>query len=443
MIEKALMPIHGNVVEAVGMPQGKEEIYSIMFSSLKHPARRKILRILVDKPLTFSEMLELLGISSSNLTYHLENLGELVSKDESGVYRLSTFGQAAVGTMKIVEEAPEVQPKKRNVSLKWRTATGILLIGLILFASMYTLQFNALNQAASERDVWQAKYNQLLAWSTTTDNAITFLKDVVQLDTAKYQATLLSRTVEHRADLGGIVEEIMQYSLTSSNSKLDVIFRFRNNQLSWYQLRLVEGAPLYSQAQSHIALDAAKGIVDRFKVYEQEDSYLENMSRLLTLVNTDKNMEIKEGNLKLNATVSRDNAQILIMYTENGVDFSPKSLSLTFENRILKELINGWYLFTVGSTDVSISSDRAVELAKNALKGYTWSANGQTVSNFNIMPEPASVVFHPNTKNSLTLYPQWTVTFYLDKIYAGDVYRISVEVWADTGGIGRIEPQNS
>jgi DNA-binding transcriptional ArsR family regulator len=43
------------------MPDSEEEIYSIMFSSLKHPARRKILRMLADKPMTFSQMLEALG----------------------------------------------------------------------------------------------------------------------------------------------------------------------------------------------------------------------------------------------------------------------------------------------------------------------------------------------------------------------------------------------
>lgn len=143
----------------------KEEIYSTMFSSLKHPARRKILRILSEKPLTFSEMLELLGISSSNLTYHLESLGELVTQ-ENGVYKLSTFGSAAVSTMKIVEEAPEVQPKKRlSLSLKWKTALAALLIGLVIVASMSALQYSALNQASSERDLLQSKYNQLLAWS--------------------------------------------------------------------------------------------------------------------------------------------------------------------------------------------------------------------------------------------------------------------------------------
>ena len=56
------------------MPDSEEEIYSTMFSSLKHPARRKILRMLAEKQMTFSQMLEALGVSSSHLTYHLENL---------------------------------------------------------------------------------------------------------------------------------------------------------------------------------------------------------------------------------------------------------------------------------------------------------------------------------------------------------------------------------
>ena len=95
------------------MSDAKEEIYSTMFNSLKHPARRKILRVLSEKPLAFSEIVDLLGVSSSNLTYHLESLGELVTQENS-VYKLSTFGLAAVGTMKIVEEAPEVPPRKRS-----------------------------------------------------------------------------------------------------------------------------------------------------------------------------------------------------------------------------------------------------------------------------------------------------------------------------------------
>ena len=425
------------------MGDAKEEIYSTMFSSLKHPARRKILRILADKPLTFSEMLDLLGVSSSNLTYHLESLGELIARDENGMYHLSTFGLASVSTMKIVEEAPEVQPKKRlGLSFKWKTVLSVLLIGMIVFASMTALQYSLLSQTTSERDTLQSEYNQLLSWSASTDTAITFLQKVAQIDTSKYQATLLSRTVDHRADLGGAIEEIMTYALTSSDSKMDVVFRFRNNQLSRYQTIVLEGSPIYSQAQPYSVLDTAKGLLERLQSYE-DTSYLGNMSSMLALVNTQDSIEIKEGNIKLNATVLGDNAQILMMYTENGVDYSPKSLNLVFENRVLTQLTDGWFLFTVGSTTVNISSDKAVELARNALNGYSWAADGQTVSNFVVKSQPVSVVFHPNTKNALALYPQWTVTFYLDKVYPGNVNSIAVELWADTGEIAQIKTQNS
>lgn len=421
------------------MGDAKEEIYSTMFRSLKHPARRKILRLLAYKPLTFSEMLELLGVSSPNLTYHLDSLGELVTKDQSGQYKLSTFGSASVNTMKVVEEAPEVQPKKRiYLSLKWKSVLGILLVGMILFSSVAVLQFSALNQATSERDTLQSKYNQLLSWSATTDKAISFLQNVTQIDTSKYQATLLSRSVEQRSDLGGVLEEVMTYSLTSSESKMNIVFRFRNNQLSRYQIILLEGSPIYLQAQPYSILEVAKGLLDRLHTYE-DTSYLENMSNVLALVDDMQNIEIKEGNIKLNATFSGNNAQILVMYTENNVDYSPKSLDLVFENHDLKELTDGWFLFTIGSTQVNISSDKAVEIAKNALSGYSWSANGQTVSNFQVLSEPISVVFHPNTKHGLELYPQWTVTFYLDKVYPGNVNSITVELWADTGEISIIK----
>jgi hypothetical protein len=424
----------------LAMPQGTEEIYSIMFSSLKHPARRKILRILADKPLAFSEMLELLGISSSNLTYHLENLGELVSKDENGVYRLSTFGQASVGTMKIVEEAPEVHPQKRNgKTKKWKAVTAVLLISIIAIASVYVIQINSMSQAASERDALQAKYNQLLAWSTTTSSAIGFLQDVVQIDVSKYQETLLSRTVENRADLGGMVQEITRYSLTSSGSKLDVVFTFRNNKLCQYQLTVVEGAPIYSVAQSHVVLDTANYLLDRFKAY-QGGSYLQNMSKVLAMVTASPAIEIKEGNLKLNASFTSDNdAQINVLYTENNVDFSPKCVSLEFQGRTLTKLTDDWYLFTIGSTTLTVSSERAVELARNALNGYSDSA----ISNFKVISDPApTAIFHPSTKSDLALYPQWTVTFYLDKVYANNYYMIAVMVWADTGEIAAIKPLN-
>ncbi len=422
------------------MPDPEEEIYSIMFSSLKHPARRKILRMLADRSMTFSQMLDALGVSSSHLTYHLENLGELVSKTENGEYRLSTFGAASVDTMKIVEEAPAVRSKMGlPLSLKWRSLLAILVIAVVLFASMSYVQYASLNQLSSDHELLKSRYEQLLSWSATTDTAITFIQEVVQIDTEEYHATLLSDTVEHRTDLGGIVEEILRYSLTNIESQIDVIFRFRNQKLSRYQLSLFEGSPIFAQPQPYILLDTVKDLMERLGSFG-DDLYLEEMGNMLASVEEIENNEIVEGSIKLKISVSGSRTQFLWMHTENGVDFSPKSLSLVYENNVLKELTDGYFLFTVGTTQLNVASeDYAIEIARNAMEDFTWTAEGIVVSDFKVLEQPVSAIFHPTLREEgVALIPYWEVTLYLDKVYPGGINRIAVGIWADTAQIRRI-----
>jgi len=130
----------------------EDEPYSTIFASLKHPVRRKILRMLSEKQRSFSEILEALGISSSHLTYHLENLGELVSKTDDGKYKLSTFGEAAVGTMSRVEETPKLKEPKysQSLPLNWKSLCAVLLIGLAVLASVGYTQYESLNRITVE-----------------------------------------------------------------------------------------------------------------------------------------------------------------------------------------------------------------------------------------------------------------------------------------------------
>jgi hypothetical protein len=266
----------------------------------------------------------------------------------------------------------------------------------------------------------------LLSWSAGTDKAITFLQDVIQIDITEYHATLLSNTVEQRSDLGGVVEEILRYSLTNSESKNDVVFRFRNKKLSRYQIYLFEGSLIYAQPQPYSILDSVKNLLQRFRSYE-DASYLEEVSNMLASVNETEKIEITEGNTKLDVSISGDNAEVQWLYTENGVDFSIKSLSLVFEDGVLKELTDGWFLFEIGSTEVNISSEEAIEIARNAVEDFTWEADGAVVSDFNVLEEPVSVVFHPtHRKEYLVLIPHWTAIFYLDKVYPSGVNHITV-----------------
>jgi len=420
------------------MSDSEETIYSTMFSSLKHPARRKILRMLSEKSMSFSQLLDTLEISSSNLTYHLESLGELLFKTEDGAYKLSTFGVASVNTMKVVEEAPAAGEKRWSLSLRWKTVFAVIAIAVIVLASFSAVQYNSLSQLSSEHEVLESKYEQLLSWSAGANNALDFLHGVVAVDTARYDATLLSNTVEQRSDLGGVVEQILRYSLTSSESKFDVLFRFRNNQLSRYQVVLVEGAPIYVEPQPINVLDSAKILLERLWSFKGT-SYLENMSKVADSLNTLTNAEITEGNTKLTVSVTGTRVEIWWMYTENGVDFSPKSLRLVYDNGVLTDLIDGYFLFTIANTNKNISADKAIEIARNAVRGFTWNIDGTEVSNFNVLTQPVTATFHPAPREEpLALVPYWQVTLYLDKVYPGGVNRLAVGVWADTGAVAEI-----
>lgn len=69
------------------MPQeDADETYSVIYSALKHPVRRKILRMLKEKELTYTQILNILDIDTGHLNYYIESLGELVVKTSEGKY---------------------------------------------------------------------------------------------------------------------------------------------------------------------------------------------------------------------------------------------------------------------------------------------------------------------------------------------------------------------
>jgi len=82
------------------------ETYDLISKSLSHPIRRKILRLLSQKgEMHFSDLRDSMVIDGSHLSYHLGQLGELVTKSEDGSYGLSGLGAIAVQLMRDVEES--------------------------------------------------------------------------------------------------------------------------------------------------------------------------------------------------------------------------------------------------------------------------------------------------------------------------------------------------
>jgi hypothetical protein len=418
------------------MASSEEEIYSTMFTSLKHPVRRKILRMLAEKPMTFMEMVEQLEVSSSHLTYHLESLGELIFKLGNGKYKLSSFGLATVSAMKGVEEAPKAEPKNgRKLSFKWKTLFTGLTIAVLVLASLSGVLFYSLGQLSSSHDTLAAENQQLLSWGMDTHKAAEVIRNITQIDTNRYKISMLSNTMSYRTDFAA-TEENLKYSLSNPLSDLDIDLRFRANHLSRYELTMIESSPLFTSPQPNDVLQNAKYILNRYKTISG-DAYLQEMSDLLGAVNRTQDLEVTSGNIKLQITITGITTEFLWMYTQNGVDFNAKSLRMTFQNNILTELTDGYFLFTVANTNVNIDQEEAVRIAKIYAKTLSWDFNGEKVTGFGIQEQPVSVQFvpHPRGGNSVALVPYWYVILRLDKVYVGGINEVTIGLFADTGEV--------
>jgi hypothetical protein len=424
------------------MASSEDEIYSTMFTSLKHPVRRKILRMLSNKPMTFMEMVDNLGVSTSHLTYHLENLGELVSKLDNGTYKLSTFGLATVSAMTGVEEAPQIEPKRKwRLPLKWKALFGTLLIAVIVLACVSTYGLMTLDKVSQSQQQLEEQNNQLLSWGLGADKAALLLQTVGRVDATKYSISLLKNTMDYRWDLG-VAEESILYSLTSVDSNIQVSFRYRNNHFSRYALDMIESAPIMSEVQPTDVVQNAKNTLTRYQTYTG-DSYITDMLNLLAKVNSTQDTPMVDDTLKLEIATTGSQVTFSWMYTENGIDFQTKGLMMTFQRNILIELTDGYYLYTIGNANLAVSREEAVDIAKNYVKTYTTKIDGKDVSGFKVLDSPdldapdssTTVQLVPHTRgNSLALVPYYFVQMHLDKVYGG-YNEVGIGVYADTGQV--------
>ena len=238
---------------------------------------------------------------------------------------------------------------------------------------------------------------------------------------------------------------MLTYSLVNNASNINLVLTFRNGNFSLFQLSVIVGVPaftpIYTQHQPTDFFAAAKEIITRYETVDN-DSYLNEMSQLLAIAD-EKQQDQTIGNIKLESSINGKNAQFVLLYTENNIDFAAKSLQIVFENGILTSMSDDWPLYSIGSTQVNISQEQALQIARDAAKTFTFNASGVQVSNFGVLQEPVSAVFFPHPRSNLSLFPYWYITLYLDKAYPGGVNSIAVGIWADTGEVANIQALSS
>jgi len=146
----------------------EEDTYSKIFLALKHPIRRKIIRILDESPALYTDILNELRVETGLLNYHLESLKELVNKKENGRYTLSTLGEAAIDLTKRVEEPVKRESQELKFlnyklnSLHVKASIGALMVGIIIFSFLYVDLLYQSEVLREELDILTSKYIRLV-----------------------------------------------------------------------------------------------------------------------------------------------------------------------------------------------------------------------------------------------------------------------------------------
>lgn len=172
-------------------------------------------------------------------------------------------------------------------------------------------------------------YTGCVGENSDADEVLVFLEEVVSLDVAEYDVTLLGTSVTYPDWLGGLGQLTGKYTLESETSKIDVLFKFRNGTLSWCLVRILEGSPQYINAPSANIRDLAYDFLQRYQAYSG-DSELEAMRRLLDVADVTENSTKTVDNMKLTVSITSFSSCFDWRYTLDGADYG--GVDVSFRN---------------------------------------------------------------------------------------------------------------
>jgi hypothetical protein len=267
------------------------------------------------------------------------------------------------------------------------------------------------------------------------------LGSLVGIDTTKYATSIaLSNNDSYK---NALPATNVRYTLDSSESKIDTYITYVNNSITMIEIFSNQGSPHLTTTTNNIT-DQAQNFLTTYQAQTKNSLY----GQLNAMIPKDlsNNYSTTLGNINLTITASSDKDTTLRWtYQNNGVSAPDKCVALRYQNGYLKYFVNNWDLYKVGSTEINLSEQEAIDIAMDAARKYSPDSkeNGTiggikfNVTNAMVVEKILSPSVYVDADNArsqdmLELYPMYSVWVSLDKFYPGNVYGFNVYVWADT-----------
>lgn len=277
--------------------------------------------------------------------------------------------------------------------------------------------------------------------TSISDKALTFITDVLQLDEEHYNSSLIRYNKSPASPT--VTEEQITYNLQNDDTTITASCIFKNKLLFSCMVSVPKSGSLIYTQQPDNALALIKGIMDRYQAFIRDSSVTE-MANILHTVETAANATLQKEDIKLEIINSQNGISFYWKHIYNGVEYNELNI-VSMQNRLIFADLQSRY--KMGSTDVKIPMEKALDIAINFVENYSYKAIGGldgnetelTVSNFNISRKLTTAQLAPAEKDGL-LYPCWDVKVALNGRYPGNVFGFSVGIWADSGKVFACNP---
>ncbi|MFW6110966.1 MAG: hypothetical protein ACOC6H_02905, partial [Thermoproteota archaeon] len=124
----------------------------------------------------------------------------------------------------------------------------------------------------------------------------------------------------------------------------------------------------------------------------------------------------------------------------HGLSNQQNQLLLKFEDGRLMHYADYLGIYEIGSSEVNISEEEAIQIAMDQARAFSWEAGNETVSNVTVLDSPVKASVSLQNRGNRTLYPLWDIRLPLDQLYPGGITGFHVLLWADTGEVQDITP---
>ncbi|MFA5364792.1 MAG: hypothetical protein WC325_06380 [Candidatus Bathyarchaeia archaeon] len=283
-----------------------------------------------------------------------------------------------------------------------------------------------------------------LELSSHDSYVLDFLSEVANLDISKYKIEPVSYSVQYPSHHGGLPYGVGCMNLKSDDNELRVSFTYLNNTLTGCFLNVLVGSPQFTQISTDIS-ESAKSILQRYKSFANA-SYVEALSDMLSVVDLTKNVTALSSNVMLEVSNSGHQTKVSWRYSSNDIVFRSKVIGIHFENGVFCGFADSWTLYKIGSDELALTRDEAINMAIELVKDYplkmVTGPNNSINVPFKLNTSKADTTLWGIAREPLTLYPIWSVQLYFENM-SYNFYGFHVRIWADTKDVESISSLSS